>query len=100
MDELRIEMSRDDLEDLRSFLLESGGDELEVQELNEISSGFQRQPILIALVVALGGPIVTKQVVSLIKEWLRLRHEEKVIKLNLLSKNGKREVTLEELQSI
>jgi hypothetical protein len=100
MDELMIEMPREDLKDLRSFLLEKGPDNLDVQDLNQISPGVQREPILIALVIALGGPVVTKQIVSLIKDWLAMKHEERMLKLNLLSKNGKREVTLEELQSL
>ena len=106
MNQLKIEMPSNDLKDLRSFLL-NAGDELEVEELNEITPGFNREPIVIALIVALGGPIVTQQVVSLIKEWLKVRHEdknlqheEKLVKLSLLSNDGKRQVTLKELQSV
>lgn len=101
MDELKIEIPhREDLLDLQQFLLSNLMDEIEIQEINEISSGFNREPLLIALVIALGGPVVTKQVVGLLNEWIKLKHEEKMVKLSILSKNGKRTVTLDDLQRI
>jgi len=101
MNELKIEMQqRDDLIELHKYLLSELDDSIDLQEINEISPGFNREPLLIALVVALGGPVVTKQIVGLIKEWLRLRHKEKMAKLSILSMDGKREVTLEELEGL
>ena len=100
MQEVKIEMPPEDLVDFRNFLLEKGSKELEPQEINEISAGFEREPIIIGLVVALGGPVLVKEFVSLAKEWLLLRHEEKKMKLAVLSAGGTRPVSLSELEAI
>lgn len=92
--EIKIEMASEDLADFRNFLLEKGSDELEPQEINEVSPGFQREPIIISLVVVLGGPVIVKEFVSLAKEWLQLRQEERLrrfeMKLAVLSAGGSR----------
>lgn len=98
--EIKVEMPSEELAEFRNFLLEKGSEELELQEIHEVSSGFQREPILIALVVALGGPVLVTEFVSLAKEWLQLRHEEKMIKLKILSANGSKQVSLSELEAI
>ena len=88
--ELKIEMpSSEDLIDLRNFLLIKNNT-IDPQEIHRIPGGFVREPIIISLVVPLVGPVVIRQIVSLIKEWLRLRHKEKKT-MKLLAKlvNGR-----------
>jgi hypothetical protein len=100
MDELKIEMKPEDLLDLRSFLIEHSNKEINLQEITSQSAGFQREPLIIAIVVALGGPIIVKEIAGLLKEWMKIKHEEKMMKLSLLTNKGKREITLEELKKI
>lgn len=101
--EIRIEeMSAEEFKDLRNFLLERGSDEIEPQEIHDMSPGFQKEPIIIALVVALGGPVIVRQVVSLVKEWLRLRYKERDTKMKIIAKHAegrKQEVSLSELEN-
>lgn len=77
---IKIEMSSsDDLVSLRNYLLEHGSEELEEpEEIQEVSAGFQREPLLIAVIVALGGPVIIKELVSLVKEWMKIRQEERI----------------------
>jgi hypothetical protein len=85
--ELKIEMpSSEDLIDLRNFLLIKSNT-IDPQEVHRIPRGSVREPIIISLVVPLVGPVVIRQIVSLIKEWLRLRHKEKKT-MKLLAKLG------------
>jgi hypothetical protein len=56
-DELKIEMSESDLENFTRFLGQNAP-ELEAGPVRGVSAGFQREPILIAVVLALGGPVV------------------------------------------
>ncbi|MCE7699740.1 MAG: hypothetical protein K8E24_013310 [Methanobacterium paludis] len=64
-------MPSEELAEFRNFLLEKGSEELELQEIHEVSPGFQREPIIIALVVALDGPVLVKEFVSLAEKRLR-----------------------------
>jgi hypothetical protein len=83
--ELKIEMpSSEDLIDLRNFLLIKNNT-MDPQEIYRIPRGLVREPIIISLVVPLVGPVVV--LVSVIKEWLRLRHKEKKT-MKLLAKLG------------
>ena len=77
---IKIEMSSsDDLVSLRNYLLENGSEDLEEPgEIQEVSAGFQREPLLIAVIVALGGPVIVKELVSLVKEWMKIRQEERI----------------------
>jgi hypothetical protein len=99
MAELKIEMDRTSLLDLRAFILENSQN-IDIEELNDISPGFHKEPLIIALIVALGGPVVTRQVIGLIQKWIELKHEEKMMKLTLLTIGGDRPVTIEELNKI
>jgi len=77
---IKIEMSSsDDLVSLRNYLLENGSEDLEEPgEIQEVSAGFQREPLLIAVIVALGGHVIVKELVSLVKEWMKIRQEERI----------------------
>jgi hypothetical protein len=83
LQELKIEMDPEDLVDFRYFLLEKGSDNLDLTPIHKVTAGFQREPILIALVVALGGPVIIREFVGLAKEWLRLRARERTINMVL-----------------
>ncbi|MGV7223659.1 MAG: hypothetical protein ACQ9MH_19290 [Nitrospinales bacterium] len=102
LQEVKIEMDSDELISLRDYMLKHGSKDLEPQEIQEVSSGFLREPILISLIVALGGPVIVKEVASLIKEWMRIRHEERMhqMKLSALTLGGDRKiVSLAELEA-
>lgn len=77
---IKVEMSSsEDLISLRNYLLEHGSENLEEpEEIQQVSAGFQREPLLIAVIVALGGPVIVKELVSLVKEWMKIRQEERI----------------------
>lgn len=81
--EVKIEMEPGELVSLRNYLLKHGSEALEPQEIQEVSPGLQREPILISLIVALGGPVIVKELASLLKEWMRVRQEERMKKAEL-----------------
>ena len=70
--ELKIEMpSSEDLIDLRNFLLIKNNT-IDPQEVHRIPRGSVREPIIISLVVPLVGPVVIRQIVSLIKQCVKV----------------------------
>jgi len=103
IEEIKVLMPPEELSDFRNFLLDRGSEELEPQRIHEISGGFAREPIIIGLVVAFGGPILVKQFASLAKAWLELRSKERVAKMNLVVKlagGGSRDLSVSELEAI
>jgi hypothetical protein len=102
IEEVRIAMPPQDLADFRDYLLTHGSN-LDPEEIHEISPGFNREPIIIALVVALGGPVVTRQFAGLIKRWLELRSAERLARIQVLARlagGGKRELTVAEINEL
>lgn len=97
--DLRIEAKHEDLAVLKEALY-NATDDVDLQEETELKAGQHGEPILIALVVALGGATLTKEIFLTIRHWMDDRAKEKkldVIKLYLKTANGSRDVTLEEL---
>jgi hypothetical protein len=93
-------MPPEDLSDFRTFILNSS-DKIDPQEIHSISAGFEKEPILISLIIALGGPVIVKELVSLTKEWISLRHHEKMMKMKIEAKftNGdSKEISITELE--
>jgi hypothetical protein len=78
--EIQIQASPDDLEDLRQFLYQEASD-IELQEISSTAPGELREPILISLIVALGGPVVVTGFVEIVKRWME--HRENIRKMEL-----------------
>jgi hypothetical protein len=57
-----------DLEDLRQMLLKEGDDRIELQEISSAGAGEFREPVLTSIIIALGGPVVVKAVVEVVKK--------------------------------
>ena len=81
MMELQIDAPPQDLEDLRQMLLKEGGGGIELQEISSAGVGELREPVLISIVVALGGPVVVKAVVDIVRKWAE--HREAMRRLEL-----------------
>lgn len=92
--EVRVEMSADDLKSFRKFLVERGTGDLEPYDITDPSAGHQREPILIAIIVALGGPAAVASFVSLAKVWIQEREKTKrlEIKMNAEQKHLEAEI--------
>jgi len=71
-DDLIIEGSPEDLEALRRLLEAELGADAAVQPVTSAQSGELREPIITALVVGLGGPVLTNAVASVIRRYLQL----------------------------
>jgi len=41
--------------------------------------GYSGEPVLTAIIIALGGPVIIKEITGLIKHWMTLKHEEKML---------------------
>lgn len=78
--EIRIEGDAALLEGLRDEIFKGLGENAEVRDVTSVRPGELREPFLVALVVALGGPAVVKGVVEIVKAYLA--HRESMQKLN------------------
>jgi hypothetical protein len=103
---LHIEGSQEALEEFRKFIFDESPELARaIRPINMQSPGIQREPIVISLVVALGGPVIVKELCSLAKRYLDLVserekqvHQTKTLKLLLEQEDrSKREVTFEQL---
>lgn len=108
MIEVKIEGPNTELEDLRKFLIDELGNDIELNEISSIKPGQLGEPILISLIVALGGPTIIYGFVSAYSRWLEHRetmkkldieHREKMarIKLKLLYEDRSEATTLDDL---
>ena len=120
--DVRIQATPEVLADLRQFLIHEMKDDLDLQEISSVSpSGELREPLLIGLVVALGGSSIVTGFVEVVKRWMEYRekikaleyqHEEKIkeaenlhqerlrkidLQFAILNKEGYEQVTLEDL---
>jgi hypothetical protein len=97
--DLRIKASHEDLGKLKEALY-AAIDDVDLQEDTELKIGQHGEPILIGLVVALGGATLTREVLRTLRHWMDERVKEKkldTIKLYLEDASGSRDITLEEL---
>jgi hypothetical protein len=98
-EQLRIEGAPEDLEEIRRQLFAELGDDLELDEMSSQGAGELREPVLIGLVVALGGPQVVKGVVKVLDRYML--HRERMRALDLAFLREKPEpVTLADVQSL
>ena len=111
-EDLVLEGSPDDLEELRELLEQEFGPDAAVQPITSSEAGQLREPILIALIVALGGPVVTSELAKVIRRFLEHRETmtdlgndlkkaemDHQFRLALVGSDDKeRPVTLEELE--
>ena len=97
--DLRIKASHEDLVKLKEALYEKFPG-VDLQEDTELRPGQHGEPFLIALIVALGGATLTKEVLETLRQRMDERAKEKkleIIKLYLEDASGSRDITLEEL---
>ena len=71
-DNLYVEASPEDLAELKAILYENVKD-VDVVDSTETKTGEHGEPILIALVIALGGPVITREVMKTVRHWLDVR---------------------------
>ena len=82
-DDLIIEGSPEDLEALRRLLEAELGADAAVQPVTSAQSGELREPIITALVVGLGGPVLTNAVASVIRRYLQ--HRERMAEIAIMN---------------
>jgi hypothetical protein len=101
--ELQIEASAEDLTLLRRMLDEELGDQADVQPLSSTAPGELREPLLIGLVVALGGPVIVKSVTTVISRWMEHREKMKdkeLAQLKLLVDGRSKQISVNELKAM
>ena len=97
--DLRIEAGHKDLAALKEALYASIND-VDLQEDTELRTGQHGEPLLIGLVVALGGATLTREILQTVRHWMAERTKEKkleAIKLYIQDGSGTRDITLEQL---
>jgi hypothetical protein len=73
---IKIEMSDPkSLQEFQEFVYEKEP-ELMVDEVYDMTPGFNREPIAVAVIIALGGPVILKTVQTLIKEYFKYKREK------------------------
>jgi hypothetical protein len=100
--EIRVQAAPDELEELRRMLIDDLGDDVELSEVASQGPGGLREPVLIGLVVALGGPRVVQAVVEVIDRWMAHRERMqglKTFELALLEDKAK-PITLDQLREL
>lgn len=80
MTDLIIRWNPDDLEALRQDIEKEIGRAARLEAVTNAQAGELREPVLIALIVALGGPVITKAITDIIK-----RHMEHVERMSELA---------------
>jgi Effector Associated Constant Component 1 len=101
--ELQIEASADDLRDLRRMLEDELGDKADVLPLSSIAPGELREPLLIGLVVALGGPLVVESAATIISRWMEHREnmkDKELARLKLLVDGRSKQISVNELKAM
>lgn len=78
--EIRIEGDAELLKGLREEFFRELGDNAEVRDVTSVQPGELREVLLVSLVVALGGPVVVKGIVEIVKAYLA--HRESMRKLD------------------
>lgn len=73
-DDLVIRGTAEDLEELRRLIETDVGAKARLHPVTSAQSGELREPVLIALIVALGGPAVTHAIAGALKQYLQ--HKE------------------------
>jgi hypothetical protein len=99
--DLRIEASHEDLAMLKELLYESI-DDVDLSEDTERHVGEHTEPVLIGLVVALGGATLTREVLRTIRHWMdkRVAHDRlRTIRFYIEGADGSRDTTLEKLMA-
>src|SRR5208283_3271502 len=96
--DLRIKASHEDLARLKESLYEKVN-EVYLQEDTELRMGQHGEPFLIAIVVALGGATLTREVLKTVRHWMDEREKEHrldLVKMYLERDGESRNVTFEE----
>jgi hypothetical protein len=75
--EIKINASSEILNDYYTFINKKGH-KFEIKPLFKERIGISHEPLLIALIVSLGGPVVIKEFIGLLKHYMRLKHIEKM----------------------
>ncbi|MGB6004807.1 MAG: hypothetical protein WBG36_09360 [Ornithinimicrobium sp.] len=75
--DLIIEGPPEELEALRKLLETEFGPDAAVQQITSSQSGQLREPLTIALIVALGGPVLTTTVAGVIRRYMTHRERMK-----------------------
>ncbi len=99
---IRVEASNDDLIELKKMLYENVTD-VEPIDDTEIKSGRHGEPVLVGLLIplvgALGGAVLTKEIFGTIRHWMDTRVKLEQIRLYHLSDDRTRLITHEDLNN-
>ncbi len=95
---LYIDAKPEVLDEFRKFVFDESSEIARaLRPINQQSPGFNREPIVIGLVVALGGPVVVKEVCKLANRYLELKsqreaqqHQTEILRLLLEQDDGKK----------
>lgn len=77
---IRIEASDAALIELREHLYEAIGT-VDLTEDTQVTSGSHGEPVLVAIIVALGGATLTKEVFKTVRAWMKHRENLELIKV-------------------
>jgi len=104
---LHIEGQPEVIEEFRKFVFDESPEVARaLRPVHAMTPGFQREPLVIALVVALGGPVIVKELCGLVKRYFDLvsqreaqKHQIDVLRL-LLEQDDRRKssVSIAELE--
>jgi len=101
--DLRIKANHEDLAQLKEALYATV-DDIDLQEDTELRVGQHGEPLLIGLVIALGGATLTREILLTIRHWIDERAKERKLgTIELYIKEGggsSRNITLEELMKL
>lgn len=102
--EVKIQATPEELEELRKFIFDEMGDSIDLQEIASTEAGELREPLLIAIIVALGGPAVVTGFVEVMNRWMEhrekmeeLHNKHELLKLQLLLEANSRDISLNDL---
>jgi hypothetical protein len=102
--EVKVQATPEELEELRNFIFNEMGDSIDLQEIASAQPGELREPLLVAIIVALGGPAVVKGFVEVMNRWMEhrekieeLRSKHELLKLQLLLETESRDILLNDL---
>jgi hypothetical protein len=77
---VRIEASNAALIELRELLYEAV-ETVDLTEDTQVTSGSHGEPVLVAIIVALGGATVTKEIFRTVRAWMKHREALELIKI-------------------
>ncbi|GAA1589188.1 hypothetical protein GCM10009789_48550 [Kribbella sancticallisti] len=100
MSDLILEGDPELLEELRKQIEADLGAEARLEPVTSTAAGEFREPLLIGLILALGGPAVVKGIVAIVDRVLTNRERMAELRFKVLEGDQERSITLQELRKM